>query len=162
MTRIAEARSESDVDLVRKLFQEYAATLPLDLSYQGFASELDGLPGEYAPPRGALLLALDEHGRPIGCVALRPLEWPLVAELKRLYVAPAGRGTGLGLALTRAALDAARHAGYECVRLDTLPSMVAAQRLYRSLGFRDIGSYRFSPVEGTRYMELDLRDGAGA
>lgn len=162
MTRIVEARSASDVEMVRQLFRDYAASLALDLSYQGFASELDGLPGEYAPPRGTLRLALDEHDRPIGCVALRPLDWPLVAELKRLYVAPAGRGTGLGLALTRAALDAARHAGYECVRLDTLPSMVAAQQLYRSLGFRDIGSYRFSPVEGTRYMELDLRDGAGA
>ncbi|MCJ7562994.1 MAG: GNAT family N-acetyltransferase [Candidatus Aminicenantes bacterium] len=128
MTRIVQAISASEIEAARTLFEEYAAWLGLDLGFQGFATELAALPGEYAPPRGALLLALNDEVA-LGCVGLRPLEWPRVAELKRLYVRPQGRGRRLGSLLSRAALSFARDAGYERVRLDTLPTMVSAQRL---------------------------------
>jgi GNAT superfamily N-acetyltransferase len=137
------------------LFREYAASLGLDLGFQGFPEELAGLPGEYQPPRGALFLALDDDVA-IGCVGLRPLEWPRIAELKRLYVRPQGRGHGLGMLLTQGALSAARDAGYRLVRIDTLPTMVAARRVYEALGFTEVDACRFNPVAGTRYMELVL------
>lgn len=140
---------------MRELFREYADSLGVDLAFQGFEDELAGLPGEYAPPRGALLLA-SEADEAAGCVAVRPLEPPGTCELKRLYVRPAHRATGLGRALGLAAVDAGRRLGYERMRLDTLPSMEAARRLYRSLGFREIDAYRFNPVEGTQFLELGL------
>ncbi len=155
MTQIVQVRSEAEVEAVATLFREYAASLSLDLGFQGFSEELAGLPGDYQPPCGALFLAL-ENEEAIGCVGLRPLEWPRIAELKRLYVRPRGRGHGLGTLLSQAALSAAREAGYRLVRLDTLPTMLAAQRLYKTLGFSEIQAYRFNPVPGTRYMELVL------
>lgn len=153
--RIAPAGSPADVAAVRALFEEYAASLDVDLCFQGFADELAGLPGDYAPPRGTLLLA-SAGGEPVGCVALRPEGRAGIAELKRLYVRPAGRGLQLGRRLTEQALRFARAAGYASVCLDTLPSMHAAQRLYEALGFRDTDAYRFNPVAGTRYMALSL------
>jgi len=155
MSEIRPATTAAEIAAVQALFHEYAGTLDVDLGYQGFANEVAALPGDYAPPRGALLLAGDAAA-PLGCVALRPLDWPHAAELKRLYVAPAGRGRGLGVRLTKAALAIATSIGYERICLDTLPSMAAAQRLYESLGFRDVAPYRFSPVPGTRYMERSL------
>lgn len=153
--------SPADFTIARTLFEEYGASLGVDLAFQDFATELATLPGAYVPPAGALLLA-ELDGEVVGCVALRPLEPPLVAELKRLYVRAAGRGHGLGSALTRAALDQARAAGYRRIRLDTLPGMTQAQTLYRQLGFRDIPPYRYNPVPGTRFMELDLDDSVQA
>ena len=143
------------VAAARTLFREYADSLGIDLGFQHFERELAGLPGDYAPPRGLLLLAVAGH-EPAGCVALRPLR-NATAELKRLYVRPAQRGTGLGRRLTEAALAAARDAGYERVWLDTVPSMGAAQALYRSLGFAPIEAYRFNPVAGTTFLGLELR-----
>jgi ribosomal protein S18 acetylase RimI-like enzyme len=147
--------SPTDLTIARTLFEEYGASLGFDLGFQDFDGELARLPGAYVPPAGALLLA-DLDGEVVGCVALRPLEPPLVAELKRLYVRAAGRGHGLGSALSLAALDRARAAGYRRVRLDTLPGMTQAQVLYRQLGFREILPYRYNPVPGTMFMELDL------
>ena len=156
MTRIIQVTSGVDVEAARRLFSDYAESLEIDLSFQDFARELHTLPGDYVPPLGALLLALGDEGAALGCVALRPWKPPHIAELKRLYVAPAGRGNGLGLELTLAALDMARTAGYQSVRLDTLSSMDRAQRLYERLGFREIEPYRFNPVEGARFMGLEL------
>jgi ribosomal protein S18 acetylase RimI-like enzyme len=127
----------------------------VDLGFQDFAQELASLPGTYAPPAGALLVA-EIANTEVGCVGLRPLEPPSIAELKRLYVRPAGRGRGVGRALTEVALAAARAIGYQRVRLDTLPTMTEARRLYAHLGFREIPPYRHNPVAGTTYLELIL------
>jgi GNAT superfamily N-acetyltransferase len=139
---------------VRALFREYSGSLPFSLCFQGFDAELHELPGAYGPPRGVLLLA-QVDGAPAGCVALRP-ESGDAAELKRLYVRDAFRGQGLGRALTEAAIDAARELGYARLRLDTTPSMRAAIAMYQSMGFRDIAPYGKSPIEGARFLELQL------
>lgn len=155
IARIIQASTESDIEAARGLFSEYAASLGIDLGFQGFESEMATLPGDYVPPLGALLLAVD-NDRALGCVALRPLESAGIGELKRLYVTPAGRGQGIGLRLTQAVLRLAHSAGYERVRLDTLPSMRDAQRMYERLGFVEIGAYRHNPVESARFLELEL------
>jgi putative acetyltransferase len=153
--RIVDGHGEEELPAVRRLFEEYAASLEVDLGFQDFDRELRELPGDYAPPSGRILLALDGD-EPAGCVALRP-NGPDVCEMKRLYVRPAFQGSGLGRRLAEAIVEAGRAAGYSVMRLDTLPSMQAARRLYRSLGFEEIEAYRHNPVHGTTYFELRLR-----
>jgi ribosomal protein S18 acetylase RimI-like enzyme len=156
---IRKAASVADVAAAHALFEEYATALDVDLCFQGFAQELASLPGAYAPPRGCLLLAGPPHA-PIGCVALRPLPaddaTSAICEIKRLYVQPAARGTGLGAALAQAILAEARAIGYREARLDTLASMTAARALYASLGFRECAAYYHNPLGGTAYMALVL------
>lgn len=151
--QIREARAD-EIDVVRTLFSEYAASLPFRLDFQHFDEELRNLPGEYSAPEGAILLALAE-GAPAGCVALRRID-ESVCEMKRLWVRPAARGLALGRALTVAVMEAASTRGYRSMRLDTVPSMERAVALYRSLGFHEIAPYRFNPVEGTLYFEIEL------
>jgi ribosomal protein S18 acetylase RimI-like enzyme len=151
---VRKARTGTDIRTVRELFLEYASSLGVDLSYQGFDRELAALPGDYAAPSGTLLL-LGSGPRTMGCVAVRRFA-PGICEMKRLYVREEFRGRQLGRALAEAAVSWARRAGYRRMRLDTLPSMQGAQELYRRLGFVEIESYRFSPVPGTRFMELQL------
>jgi putative acetyltransferase len=144
------ATDVSDVEEVRVLFREYAASLPFALDFQDFDREVADLPGAYAPPRGALLLA-----REAGCVGLRPID-ETTCEMKRLYVRPSARGTGLGRRLAEAAIADARRLGYARMRLDTVPGMDSAQSLYERLGFREIAPYRPNPIPGARFLELAL------
>jgi GNAT superfamily N-acetyltransferase len=144
----------SDLDDVRGLLREYAASLAFDLDFQGFDRELAGLPGAYDAPHGALLGAR-AGGTLAGCVALRRIDDER-GELKRLYVRPDERRTGLGLALAEAAIDEARRLGYRRILLDTTPGMEKAQALYERLGFVDTEPYTQNPVPGTRYLALEL------
>jgi carbonic anhydrase len=153
--RITQASSKSDIEQARELFQEYEAGLGISLCFQNFAEELANLPGEYAPPRGRLLLA-HEFDQLMGCVALRPVG-PMTCEMKRLFVRPAYRDRGLGRVLVEAIIEEARKLAYTHLRLDTLPGrMERAIELYRSIGFVEIEPYYDTPVDSTKFMELDL------
>ena len=152
--RLTRVETEVDVEEARTLFKEYSDATGVDLCFQNFGQELATLPGDYAPPTGRLILARDGEGA-AGCVALRRVD-DAVCEMKRLYVRPAFRGTGLGRTLAEHIVEEARAIGYGRMRLDTLPTMRSAIALYRSLGFSEIEPYRFNPVEGTLYMELEL------
>jgi ribosomal protein S18 acetylase RimI-like enzyme len=151
---LEHAANPDDLSAARTLFREYAASLGIDLGFQDFEKELRDLPGGYAGPRGALILARDGDAL-LGCVAVRPLDGE-TAEMKRLYVRDAARGGGLGRTLALAAIAHARQAGYRRMRLDTLPQMARAQALYEALGFREIPPYRYNPVAGTVFLELVL------
>jgi ribosomal protein S18 acetylase RimI-like enzyme len=154
--KIRPARSPEDIAAAAGLFRAYADGLGVDLCFQDFDAEVAGLPGAYAPPGGELLLARDVAGRPVGCVALRPLSVAGCAEMKRLYVAPAGRGGGVGRLLAEAILKTADRLGYRQVRLDTLPTMTEAIGLYRTLGFEPIAPYYDTPVAGTLFLAKTL------
>ena len=151
---IVEARAPGVVDSVRRLIDEYAASLDVSLCFQDLAHELEHLREVYAPPRGELLLARRD-GVDLGCVAFRPFA-PDTCEMKRLYVRPSARGLGLGRSLVTRILDDAKAIGYSEVVLDTLPSMIEAQRLYEQFGFRDIDPYRPNPIVGSRYLGKSL------
>ena len=138
------------------MFRAYAASLPIDLGYQDFETELSTLPGKYAAPGGALLLARDAAGAAIGCVALRPMADAGCCEMKRLYVAPAARGLGLGRALLDAILAEAVRLGYREIRLDTLPTMVEAIAMYRRHGFTPIAAYYATAPAGTLFLGRTL------
>ena len=147
-----------EMDAVRQIFQEYADSLHIDLEFQGFETEIAELPGDYAPPRGQILLA-SVDGTIAGCCALRPLDdcdYPNAAEMKRLYVRKAFRGFGLGRQLAEAILDAARQGGYDHVLLDTLDDMESARALYVELGFEPIEPYYHNPIPGAHYLKVDL------
>ena len=150
--------SQQDWVQTRALFTDYAASLQVDLAFQDFEKELADLPGEYTTPRGALVLAFVD-AEPAGCCALRPLDssdYANAAEMKRLYVRPAFRGQGLGRLLTEAILDAARHADYSCVLLDTLDDMESARALYEDLGFEEIPPYYHNPYAGAHYLKVEI------
>jgi putative acetyltransferase len=157
--RLAPAAAR-DLPLVRELFREYARSLGHDLGFQGFAAELAGLPGSYAPPSGALLVARAD-GEPAGCVALRRLQEG-VCEMKRLFVRPAFRRSGLGRALATAVMAEAARLGYRFMRLDTIATMTAAVALYESLGFTEIPPYCHNPIAGARYYQCELESTAAA
>ena len=143
------------VESVRRLFQEYEASLGIDLCFQGFAQELAELPGAYSPPAGRLYLALQAH-EPAACAAVRPLRGK-TCELKRLYVRPSHRRRGIGRILARRAIADARAIGYDRLVLDTLATMHEAQSLYTALGFVETTPYAFNPVIGVRFLALELR-----
>jgi ribosomal protein S18 acetylase RimI-like enzyme len=156
--KITPVRNATDLADTIKLFYAYAESLGIDLSFQGFDAEMAGMPGKYAPPQGELLLARNSKDEAIGCVGLRPLPHTdnKVAEMKRLYVAPDGRGTGVGKALASQLISTAASLGYDEVRLDTLSSMVAAIKMYRALGFEDIPAYYDTPLQETHFLRLRI------
>ena len=152
--RIREATSHEDLAEVHQLFLAYAKSLGISLCFQNFEQELAGLPGAYAPPAGCLLLA-EFDGAAGGCVALRPLQ-NQACEMKRLFISPDFRGTGSGRMLALAIVSKAKSLGYATIRLDTLPSMVAAIQMYESLGFQRIEPYYDNPVPGALFLECKL------
>jgi ribosomal protein S18 acetylase RimI-like enzyme len=155
---IALATSPEQLAAARALFLEYAAQLAIDLGFQDFEAELAGLPGDYAEPRGALLLAWVD-GELAGCCALRPIDdvdYSNAAEMKRLFVRKAFRGFGLGRQLAEAILESALRLGYDCVLLDTLDDMESARALYEDLGFEEIPPYYHNPLPGAHYLKVDL------
>jgi ribosomal protein S18 acetylase RimI-like enzyme len=153
---IAPVRTAEALAAAVELFRAYAASLDVDLAYQDFDAEMAEMPGKYAPPSGELLLARDGAGNPLGCVALRPLGKDGVCEMKRLYVSPEGRGTGVGKKLVEAVVGEAERIGYREMRLDTLPSMTEATGLYRASGFEPIQPYYQTPVTGTLFLRRHL------
>lgn len=157
---ITPVRSAPDLADTISLFYAYAGSLGIDLSFQNFDAEMAAMPGKYRAPEGELLLARNDAGIPIGCVGLRPLPGSdsagNVCEMKRLYVTPAGRGAGVGKALASSIIAAAEGLGYAEMRLDTLPRMAAALKMYRAFGFEDIGAYYDTPLEGTHFLALRL------
>lgn len=151
---ITHAKTTDEINEVRLLFREYAAFLGVDLCFQGFEAELAGLPGKYAPPQGALVIAKD--GPSIaGCVALRKLE-DGICEMKRLFVRPPYKKQGIGRALAERIINEGRQLGYTSMRLDTLEILKPAIQLYQSLGFKRIEPYYNNPYPGVVYLELDL------
>ncbi len=155
MPEVRPAKTDADLDAARRLFRAYVDGLDFELNFQDFEAEMKALPGPYAPPDGAILLA-NVHGEPVGVVALRPLGEEGVCEMKRLYVAPAHRGQGLGRALASAIIKEAQSLGYNAMRLDTVASMTAARRLYRSLAFEERDAYYHNPLSNAVYMERAL------
>ena len=156
MIELLQVTAEPLISEAKALFQEYATSLSFDLCFQGFDSEVDGLPGLYVPPRGLLLLAHSE-GRPCGCGAFRPLATD-VCEMKRVYVRPAARGLGIGRMLARSLIAGARERGYRTMKLDTIETMAQAIALYRSLGFQETDPYTSNPIPGARFFALSLQD----
>jgi len=154
MPKIIQAESGEELEQVRALFGEYSNSLDFGLGFQNFEEELNNLPGDYVRPKGCLLLAIYK-GQSVGCVGLRKLS-DGVCEMKRLYVREQFRGLGIGRALTKAVIEQAGRSGYKYMRLDTVPAMEAARALYVSVGFKQIGPYRYNPIEGAVFMELKL------
>lgn len=155
---IAPPAFPDDLPALRSLFQDYATRLGVDLCFQNFEAELAGLPGDYAEPRGALLMATVD-GEPAGCCALRPLDsvdYANACEMKRLFVRPEFRRLGLGRQLAEEIMELARMADYDCLLLDTLNDMETARALYQELGFQEIPPYYFNPIEGAHYLKVQL------
>jgi putative acetyltransferase len=152
---IFQAELPAQIAQARELFLEYAQSLGFSLCFQNFDQELAGLPGDYVPPDGRLLLA-EYEGQIAGCVALHKLT-PTICEMKRLYLRPQFRGQGLGRVLAERIIAEARQIGYPRMRLDTVePVMKDAVVLYRKLGFKEIAPYCSNPMAGALYMELIL------
>lgn len=159
--QIVAASGAAELDVVRALMREYAASLGVDLCFQGFDEELAALPGAYAEPAGTLLL-VQVDGQAAGCGALRALadsDYADACEMKRVYVRPAFRGLGLGRAIAERLIDHAHTAGYAVMLLDTLDEMEAARGMYAALGFEEIPPYYFNPIAGAHYLKLELRGG---
>ncbi|WP_020585957.1 GNAT family N-acetyltransferase [Desulfobacter curvatus] len=152
--RIKQAQTKAEIKAVRELFREYEAFLNVDLHFQNFKNELAGLPGKYSRPDGDLLIGLDGE-RMVGCVAVRRYS-DGICEMKRLFVRPEARGTGLGRRLVREIILIAQELGFSLMRLDTLENLKEAMHLYGTLGFRKIEPYYENPLPGVVYWEKQI------
>jgi ribosomal protein S18 acetylase RimI-like enzyme len=160
MISVLPASGDTDTQAVRQLFEQYAASLAIDLGFQNFERELASLPGDYSPPQGALFLVRAD-GSPVGCVGLRPFS-ESVGEIKRLHVVPAFRGRGFARSLVSAAIAAARRIGYSALVLDTLASMQPAIALYESFGFERTTAYYANPLPDVLYFRATLEPSRNA
>ncbi|MET1411085.1 GNAT family N-acetyltransferase [Roseibium sp. HPY-6] len=154
---ITAVETDAELAAVKSLFRAYVDWLGIDLTYQGFEEELAGMPGKYAPPKGALFVATDADGSILGCVGLRQFDDDGSCEMKRLYVLPEGRGKGVGGALVARVLEAAVAAGYRQMLLDTLPTMTGAVKLYTAAGFEQISAYYDTPIKETVFFRKLLQ-----
>ncbi|MBX2896441.1 MAG: GNAT family N-acetyltransferase [Cyclobacteriaceae bacterium] len=151
---ITTATSEQDFELAKKLMKEYAADIGVDLSFQDFETELKNVATRYTEPDGTFVIAY-HNNQPVGCFGIRKMD-SRTCELKRMYLRREARGNGWGEKLLKAAIDKAAALNYQCMRLDTLPSMTSAIRLYQKVGFKEIEPYRFNPIAGSKFMEIDV------
>ena len=156
-TSIRAVRSVEDLKDASTLFAAYAASLGFDLVFQGFEAEVNSLPGKYALPGGEILLARDDKGMAVGCVAVRSMATQGFCEMKRLYILPEGRGLGLGKKLVNAIIEVATRLGYDWILLDTAPSMTEAIALYQSMGFTPTAPYYETPLAGTIFLSRQLQ-----
>ncbi len=157
-TRVVQAETAEDWADVERLMRAYLAELPFEIDFQDVDRELAELPNEYGPPAGAALLVRDDEDGAVGVVGVRRFD-DVAGELKRMYLAPTARGTGLGQALAEVAVNAARALGHRRLLLDTVAWMTPAIAVYESLGFEEIDPYRHNPLDGARYFALDLQPG---
>ena len=156
MITFREALSTADFEIASSLFQEYAESLGIDLEFQNFSKEIATPGQEYTKPHGALFLVFNSEQIVVGCFALRRFEKE-IGELKRMYLKQEARGQGIGAMMLQKALSIGVKLGYTRIRLDTLPSMTSAIGLYQKMGFYEIDAYRFNPIAGTKYMEINLQ-----
>lgn len=155
IVELIEATSSEDFEIAILLFKEYASQLPIDLEFQNFSEEIKHIESQYARPKGVLFIARDKEGKELGCFGIRALEGS-ICELKRMYVKPEARGLGIGKLMLEKSLEIGKELGYQKMRLDTLPTMHKAICLYEKVGFYAIEPYRFNPVNGTKYFQIDL------
>ena len=155
MHDLKEATTKEEFEIAKQLFEAYAKELKLDLSFQNFSQELKEIDLQYTKPQGGLFIAYDKNEKPVGCFGVREIN-DSICELKRMFIKMEYRGRGLGRAMMRKAIENAMYLGYQKMRLDTLASMKEAIGLYMSFGFYEIPAYRYNPIEGARYFEIDL------
>ena len=156
MIALKEVQTDKDYQLAVDLFKEYASQLGVDLAFQNFNKEIENITQEYARPDGTIVIAYQDEKTPLGCFGIRKLQ-DSTCELKRMYLRTEARGLGIGRQLLRKALEVGKELGYTHMRLDTLPTMLSAIRLYEKEGFYEIAPYRFNPIQGTKYMEVQLK-----
>ena len=154
---IKEVKSFEEYKVATELFQEYAYQTGYDLEFQNFNEELKKIESHYSAPGGAIFIGYDEEGVPIGCFGIRKFD-ASICELKRMYLKPEARGLGIGKQLLNKAIEVGSELKYKKMRLDTLPTMVSAIKLYEKTGFYKIEAYRFNPVAGALYYEIKLVD----
>ena len=157
MIQFEEVKSDKDYNLAAKLFKEYASQLNLDLSFQNFEEEIINIEEQNSKPDGLILIAYDIDRNPIGCFGIRKFA-DSVCELKRMYLKKEMRRKGIGKQLLIKAIESAKALNYRYIRLDTLPTMETAIILYEKMGFYEIDAYRFNPIQGTKYFEIQLND----
>ena len=157
LIKLTEITSASDYDIASKLFKEYASQIVIDLEFQNFNKEVENLEDQYSRPEGVIYIIYNQENYPIGCFGIRKLD-SSISELKRMYLKEGYRGLGFGKKMMEKAIEAGKEMGYKKMRLDTLSTMDAAIGLYKSVGFYEIESYCFNPIQTAKYFEINLKE----
>ena len=156
MINLIEATSLNDYKLAVELFKEYASYIKIDLAFQNFSKEIGNLEAQYSKPKGNIFLAYKDQSNPVGCFGIREFKGE-TCELKRMYLKNEARGLGIGKLMLKKAIETGKELGYNKMRLDTLSTMQSAIRMYKQAGFYEIPAYRFNPLEGAKYFEIELK-----